>query len=519
MQRRLTIFLLFFMFCLLLGILFVLFAAGAFLSVAAETENLIGKELHYISQNVKIQYGKASVQAVWLSEALSSHIENYMNEAGIDAADMKSHPEMLEGLLRDQLNVLLLAQGTTDCSGAFMVLDATVNPYIEGAETSRAGLYVRNIEPSMSGMVRNKSLFRGFPSLSTKGSLFMQSNWDLEFDIQGQRFYSEPIAAYTANPRLPLSRLYYWTHGLPGLNEAVMLCGLPLVGKSGQPFGVCGFEISQMNFMLRHNPDNSLYANTVCLIAPLNENGLDLGKALFSGSAPAYRTFPGGRLGFSGKIKRLTVYEASGRQFVGLHEEIALYPKDSPFAGNRFAVVAIIPKEDFERVQSARNSRVVLFFGILACLGALFSVMLSRRYVKPIADRLEEVKIDSANGVTPKTNIQEIDTLIERLLKIHSNGNPVSFSLFEDFVARVKTLTPTQEAVFRYHAEGKSAEEILSLMRIAIGTLRNHNTHIFSKLNVSSRDEMLAYVELIKKCGMLSEIVPADSENSPTLGA
>ena len=81
--------------------------------------------------------------------------------------------------------------------------------------------------------------------------------------------------------------------------------------------------------------------------------------------------------------------------------------------------------------------------------------------------------------------------------------------LFEDFITRAHTLTPTELVVFRYYTQGKTAEEILALMFIAPGTLKNHNTHMFRKLQVSSRDELMVYIDLLRKCEMLETLFSA----------
>jgi ATP/maltotriose-dependent transcriptional regulator MalT len=43
-------------------------------------------------------------------------------------------------------------------------------------------------------------------------------------------------------------------------------------------------------------------------------------------------------------------------------------------------------------------------------------------------------------------------------------------------------------------------------MSIAANTMKRHNNHIYAKLNVSGRDEMKLYIELIRRAGKISEI-------------
>ena len=74
--------------------------------------------------------------------------------------------------------------------------------------------------------------------------------------------------------------------------------------------------------------------------------------------------------------------------------------------------------------------------------------------------------------------------------------------LFGDFIARVKTLTPTESAIFRHYVNGKSIKDVPPLMSISAHTLKHHNSHIYRKLCVVSKDELALYIKLIKKSGL-----------------
>ena len=62
---------------------------------------------------------------------------------------------------------------------------------------------------------------------------------------------------------------------------------------------------------------------------------------------------------------------------------------------------------------------------------------------------------------------------------------------YEYFSRQVKTLTPTELAVFQLYLEGKSTKEVLHELNIKENTLKYHNKNIYSKLGVSSRKQLL----------------------------
>jgi len=92
--------------------------------------------------------------------------------------------------------------------------------------------------------------------------------------------------------------------------------------------------------------------------------------------------------------------------------------------------------------------------------------------------------------------------LIEKIKELRANDSQLPGNLFDDFIERIKTLTPTELKIFRYYAEGKNISEIKYMMYISTSTIKTHNKHIYTKLGISSRNELTLYVELLKKSGM-----------------
>ncbi|HCC34704.1 MAG TPA: hypothetical protein DEQ02_03355, partial [Ruminococcaceae bacterium] len=392
LRRRLTVFLLLLTLTMLTGVMFLLAVFGVFRLGYGETEKLFEKELYHLTETAAAQYGGASAQAVRMSERLSESIADTLKRAGFSFAELKYHPELLESLLEEQVSVMLSSLDATGCSGVFLALDTTVNPGISGAENSKAGLYIRNTEPNFSGTgSETRLLLRGPSSLAVEGELNMQAEWDLEFGVKDRLFWSESAYAYTGYPALPLSRLVYWCceSPVPGLDEDVMICSVPLLSGGDEILGVCGFEISEMNFMLRHAPESGEFFNTVFIFSSMAGDGLKLEDALYSGNIAVYSALPdSGIMRAEEKSGGFMIYNMpDGRSFAGMEKTIRLYPDDSPFAGETFAASVVLPKADLDAAGNAARLRFVLILFVLMILGVFASVFLSKRYMKPIMDK------------------------------------------------------------------------------------------------------------------------------------
>lgn len=513
MRIRLFAFLVALVATMVLGVVILSLLTGPLTADRGEAERFVNKEFAAIRNNLTVQCGNISVQLVLLSESLSKSIENRLLDGNIRVSDLQAHPEVLEDVVGNELSRLQLALEKTNCSGVFLVLDATVNSTLENAEHSRAGLGIRNAEPELPGPDMTKRYVRGFPGIAYQNGLPMLANWDMEFDVKDRAFYHLPLEKYNES-KLPLSRLYYWSFEsvLANCGEAMLLCSIPLIDSNGKAFGVCGFEISATKFQANYTPDDSLYRHVFGMFSTLDDNSLDPQNALFSGNHTR----------FSAKQNKLplnitdggnglhTYAPENGKALLGLHEEIKLYPADAAFADRRFAAALLIPAEELEAATFRMNMRLILICTALMILGVCVSLFISKKYLNPIMSAFNAIRSDNIDKIDDiaKTNIVEIDRLIEEIKALRTKENPLPDTdhLFEDFIEQVKTLTPTEMAIFQHYLEGKSANEILPLLFISANTLKVHNKHIYTKLGVSSKDELMLYIELIKRSGMLEKI-------------
>jgi hypothetical protein len=108
----------------------------------------------------------------------------------------------------------------------------------------------------------------------------------MEFNVEGRLFYNTPIDQYLAWPDLPLSCLYFWTmeSAIPGFYELVLLCSVPIIGPDGEVLGVCGFEISAMNFSYTHAPYLNMYPHIASLFIILDNGGFHFENGFSAGN-------------------------------------------------------------------------------------------------------------------------------------------------------------------------------------------------------------------------------------------
>ena len=80
-------------------------------------------------------------------------------------------------------------------------------------------------------------------------------------------------------------------------------------------------------------------------------------------------------------------------------------------------------------------------------------------------------------------------------------------TLFDEFACNAQTLTASEKNILRHYADGLDVQEAAEKAFISIHTVRKHNANIYQKLNVNSRDELMLYIDLFRRCGRLDEIL------------
>jgi len=514
MRFKLFLFLVMLVISMIVGVFVIFTITGTLDTGVRETQKDVEKGLAQISKDITEEYGQYSAYAIEFSKELSRSIEKKLEIHGLSTIDLKNHPELLEEIVGGEYERSVFALQTSKSSGVFMILDATINPSLDNSKNSKAGLYIKNMEPNiLSSSSAYLLILRGFSSIGRHNSITLHSQWRMEFDVTNAPYFNRLIQAGTHHD-LALSRLYYWNPSttLPGTSEEIMLCSVPLIDSKGHVFGVCGFEVSEMLFKLAHMPDNGTYQRIFYLLSPRSEDTLNVSEAFFAGGYSArYIAQKDQSLMVQDNHPFSSYQREDGTLYSGLHKQLSLYPEDSAFADEKWVIAVMIPNEDISSAVINSKLQLTLLFTLLLAIGIIISCYLSKRYLKPFVKIIEMIKSNDFSEVS-KTKIAEIDDLIG-FLSSHKEAikpkieNPENLEIklpsavYEEFVKNTDLLSPAERAVFNLYVEGYTAKEITKILSLSINTIKTHNKRIYSKLNVASREELLVYVNMLKEVG------------------
>ena len=258
--------------CLLLAALLLLtFGAALFLfaslhNTKKDTTRSLEIQYSVFQNDMERYFDQLAVMGVNLSEDMGALVDRQLASREMTFDQLNDSPEVLNALEEEMIEPLCRSLRRTSCSGAFVLLDATVNTRMEGAGYSRAGLYVQKggaDTPTVPLL-----LYRGSADVGKTHSVMPHRKWRMEFQTDQFPDYDRWMTPSST----PLYQAYTLTErfSLPGTSEEVQLFLLPLRGRDGTMYGLCGFEISQSFFQKVDNRQKT----SPCRIIELHEEVL-----------------------------------------------------------------------------------------------------------------------------------------------------------------------------------------------------------------------------------------------------
>ena len=258
--------------CLLLAALLLLtFGAALFLfaslhNTKKDTTRSLEIQYSVFQNDMERYFDQLAAMGVNLSEDMGALVDRQLASREMTFDQLNDSPEVLNALEEEMIEPLCRSLRRTSCSGAFVLLDATVNTRMEGAGYSRAGLYVQKggaDTPTVPLL-----LYRGSADVGKTHSVMPHRKWRMEFQTDQFPDYDRWMTPSST----PLYQAYTLTErfSLPGTSEEVQLFLLPLRGRDGTMYGLCGFEISQSFFQKVDNRQKT----SPCRIIELHEEVL-----------------------------------------------------------------------------------------------------------------------------------------------------------------------------------------------------------------------------------------------------
>ena len=514
---------------LLIFLMFGVFLIGGFARTKTKISDTLNFQMEVFERQIETHFDNLSVMGIQLSDDANEVISEYLAENKIEFSDLNDSQQHIEGLQEALITPLQHKLWEADCTGAFIMLEATVNMDVEDADNSRTGLYLQrnSIESLDNGIL----LYRGLSTVGKKYNCMPHRKWRLEFSTK--LFPNYNAIKYEA--AIPLTASYRLTDVflLPGTDQYVVLLTVPIFGKNGEFFGLCGFEINEAYFKKVFAQPSELDHAIFCLSN--SEMGLlQNNKSLSAGINGEYYLEPKGSFEASDFGSGLTIYEnaGSGSSYLGLGRQIALCPNKCTLF-----VCTLMPLEDYRRLAAANTISIIVLIIVFLLASGSMAFYFSHRYIKPLKNSIDKIKrkeyehsADQSTDIIDlfaflanqdrmneaalakakqehaavlltinqmRTEYEEVNQQVARLA--YSRKNEVDPDDYENFKLGLKHLTPRENEVLSLYISGKSVKEIVELTGMREATVRFHNRNLYSKMGVHSLKQLLRYISILKQ--------------------
>lgn len=520
MRRKLLLYML----ALAVIVLAFLAAGLIFLGQYSTAKEQIAKDLSFQSSVYERQVDKYYDDLTMMGTALSGDIseitEWYLNKNGIKFDDINDSQEHVFGLQSAIFNKLHEELLKTDCSGAFVIFNATVNTSVKNSEFSKTGLYFQR--STLDATDESVLLYRGIADLGRKNGVMPHRKWDLEFKTDLIPAWNELVA----NAKTPIESCAYLSDALvlPKTSERAMHFFIPIISSSGCNYGFCGFEISESYFKT-HFAQATQIERLTCMLTKKQDGIIDVSKGFSAGVFGGYFLAPSGELKISGFGNGLVSLEGLNGDFSYVAKN-----KDITLCNCNYVLTVMIPKAVYIKAATDNTLRLIAFILLFLVATVTVCIYFSRKFVSPLVKGLEQIRKREHNvSSSPLSEIDDLfaflaeqdslreaenaklreerDSKTDELTKAQNEIARLSYSRkseidpddYETFKTGMKSLTKMEKTVFDLYLQGKTAEQILEICNIQKSTLKYHNHNILGKLGVSSRKQMLRYATLLNQ--------------------
>lgn len=508
MQKKLMLYWVSMILVVFAAIILLISIAGGFSQNDEQLHEVMEIQLKSTQDHLKNHLDNLTAQSLNLSKELSREIERVLVQEGISFQEINDSPEQLLHLQEAMYPLISATLQVSNCNGAYAILNATTNTGLDGAETSRSGIHLRYSNLSVSSPITPTVVyFRGIPDIARQKDLELHNRWNLEFDINQIPGCQDLMNASLNRP----AEQYFWSTriALKDTWESAMLLCVPIVGSDGTVYGVCGVEISALYFQFSYPTVEGQFGSVVTILAPLQDGRLLLSDGLVGSVNGTYLNGQENLVIHQGRY--YNEYDAGNGRYIGLHQIIPVSKND--LKDIVWTAAVLIPQESYVAYTNGIQQTWIIVSIVLLFILLVVSFFLARRFVRPITDSLKRFQQEEMLEEGVSSGISEVDELAEflnaraRNQRLEQGELPPNIAeLFDQFIERKDLLTEAERNILRYYIDGHEIAEIPELAFISMSTVRKHNRHIYEKLGVASRDELMLYIDLLRRCGRLQEL-------------
>lgn len=519
MQRRFTLLLVAVVMASLAAVVLVLSLLGFLNPTGEQKWQEAQQQLDFSTRRVRDDMDELAANAASFSEELSA----IFSEQGSSMDALTDDVDALTDLQRQTYGTVYSYLRQADCSGAFYLLNTTVNDTLE--DTYYNGIYLKVANLNSDNTIRRSvRMYRGSSVVAREKNTNLHSRWECETKAGSFPQVEDVLRQSESDP----TRGYLLTsvYQLPQTWERARFLCAPVQDERGNIVGVCGFEISDMFFKLRFDLTGAGSDYLLCgLMTTVGATGYDYAIQTAGLCAPEITS----QVTLDKGDEYVTI-TADNEAFVGRLNTITV--------GNSRHVMAVMLPEFLYNAYQRREQNItiaLLICSLAVALGA--GMVLGRRYVHPILQTLEALKTD--RPAEEKARVPELDALrghfdvehrrteamVEEMRQrtdnacrsldllqmeheklqqrldqvVETKREQVYPEEYTYFLHAIGDLSGKERTVFDCYLQGMSTRQTANVMGISEDGVRYHNKNLYTKLGVTGIKQMKMFISMMQQ--------------------
>lgn len=490
------------------------------------------------SMNIQMEVFRSDMASLWknvsgmgvhLSRDMTDILEKALQTQGLAFSELDGDLAAISQVEEAMLEPLCQYTQQTDCSGAFVILEAAMGTGSDDA--GRSGLYVQR--SNAEHLTGDLLLYRGMAEIGKAHDIMPHRKWKREFNTENFPDYQERLAQAAA----PVSSAYCRTTELitlPGTSERAMLLTVPMIGNDGTVYGLCGFAVNQTYFAAHHSQPTG-FESLACLVTSNSTpDTLDSGGSLTAGSSGNYCYVPrDSTLTLKPMRHGLTSMTCGDFSYVGMTMDFTAADGDKESR----TLAVLIPAQDYQQLvlHSVLQTALLLFLLIFA-LGFAY-IVVSRRYLSPLLRDLRQLTAENRGdgqmnysefaavsgsllaqdqeheeAVSALENekdaaLRRVEEAQNRLEVVQADASRLARSRKSDidpdkyqlFLAGLQGLTETERRIYEGYVCGMSPQEMSSQFSVKVSTIYTHTKNILRKTGLESYRQLQQYAAILRQ--------------------
>ncbi|MBQ9098035.1 MAG: hypothetical protein IJY50_01235, partial [Clostridia bacterium] len=392
MRRRFVVYIISAIALVLSLILLLLNLFGVMNPANSQVMDVLDTQLLSYADHIEHDYNEVAAHAISFSDQIQATVARFLTENDLAFEDLKNNADALSALQSELYDTVYLNMQLAPSSGAFYILDTTVNGQSDPLLYN--GIYLKYINLYSESAVNNEiALYRGSFSTAKEGNLTFHSGWNNEMRTD---FFNHCESEFTKGTYYILSP----TVEIPDTWERARYVYTPIRDSRDHIIGVCGFEVNDLYFQLSKKANDSKLGPLVGAL--LDE---EPGSCPGQFSSNRYNTVSADAITLTEKDEA-AVFDFGTETCIGKTKSVNL-------GKNTFTVALMMTEAQYDALVQQGQMKTVGVILIVVLFAFAYCLFVSKKYVSPILKKIDQVKLRGDHGEQLK--IREIDDLFAYL--------------------------------------------------------------------------------------------------------